>query len=476
MSKEDPSIAQLPSRVESDSMGELTIPEGCLWGAQTQRSIGNFPIGGPESRMPLEVVYGMAVVKKACALHHAEIGVMDQGVADALAQAATEVLDGHHDRQFPLVTFQTGSGTQTNMNVNEVLANRAIQILGGQVGTKTPVHPNDHVNKGQSSNDSFPTAMHICSAKVLHDYTLPGLEKLLASLQAKQEEFASIVKIGRTHCQDATPLTLGQEFGGYAQQVEYGIERVKASLPSLYRLALGGTAVGTGLNTVEGYDVVIAEKIAQETGLPFVTATSKFEALAAHDSLVEVSGALNTVATSLNKIANDVRLLGSGPRCGLGEIALPANEPGSSIMPGKVNPTQCEAMTMVCAQVMGNHVAISVGGAQGHFELNVFKPVMVANLLQSARLLGDAADSFALRCVDGIEANHDRIEELLHGSLMLVTALNPHIGYDKASEIAKSAHKNGTTLKQAAIDSGYLTAEQFDEWIVPEDMIGPTKK
>ena len=476
MSKEDPSIAQLPSRVESDSMGELTIPEGCLWGAQTQRSIGNFPIGGPESRMPLEVVYGMAVVKKACALHHAEIGVMDQGVADALAQAATEVLDGHHDRQFPLVTFQTGSGTQTNMNVNEVLANRAIQILGGQVGTKTPVHPNDHVNKGQSSNDSFPTAMHICSAKVLHDYTLPGLEKLLASLQAKQEEFASIVKIGRTHCQDATPLTLGQEFGGYAQQVEYGIERVKASLPSLYRLALGGTAVGTGLNTVEGYDVVIAEKIAQETGLPFVTATSKFEALAAHDSLVEVSGALNTVATSLNKIANDVRLLGSGPRCGLGEIALPANEPGSSIMPGKVNPTQCEAMTMVCAQVMGNHVAISVGGAQGHFELNVFKPVMVANLLQSARLLGDAADSFALRCVDGIEANHDRIEELLHGSLMLVTALNPHIGYDKASEIAKSAHNNGTTLKQAAIDSGYLTAEQFDEWIVPEDMIGPTKK
>eukprot|EP00541_Cyclophora_tenuis_P016916 CAMPEP_0116579486 /NCGR_PEP_ID=MMETSP0397-20121206/22276_1 /TAXON_ID=216820 /ORGANISM="Cyclophora tenuis, Strain ECT3854" /LENGTH=340 /DNA_ID=CAMNT_0004108967 /DNA_START=17 /DNA_END=1039 /DNA_ORIENTATION=- len=340
------------------------------------------------------------------------------------------------------------------MNVNEVLANRAIQIMGGTVGTKDPVHPNDHVNKGQSSNDSFPTAMHISSAKAIHDF----------------------VKIGRTHCQDATPLTLGQEFGGYAQQVEYSLERVKASLPSLYRLALGGTAVGTGLNTVEGYDVAIAEAIAKETQLPFVTAPSKFEALAAHDSIVEVSGALNTIATSLNKIANDVRLLGSGPRCGLGEISLPANEPGSSIMPGKVNPTQCEAMTMVCAQVMGNHVAISVGGAQGHFELNVFKPVMVANLLQSARLLGDAADSFAVRCVDGIEANHDRIHDLLHGSLMLVTALNPHIGYDKASEIAKSAHKNGTTLKEAAVASGYLSAEDFDKWIIPEDMIGPSKK
>jgi len=476
MSKEDPAIAQLPSRVESDSMGELPIPEGCLWGAQTQRSLGNFPIGGPESRMPMEVIYGMALVKKACALYHAEVGVMDADIANTIAQAATEVLDGHHDRQFPLVTFQTGSGTQTNMNVNEVLANRAIQIMGGTVGTKDPVHPNDHVNKGQSSNDSFPTAMHISSAKAIHDYTIPGLEKLLASLRSKQAEFESIVKIGRTHCQDATPLTLGQEFGGYAQQVEYSLERVKASLPSLYRLALGGTAVGTGLNTVEGYDVAIAEAIAKETQLPFVTAPSKFEALAAHDSIVEVSGALNTIATSLNKIANDVRLLGSGPRCGLGEISLPANEPGSSIMPGKVNPTQCEAMTMVCAQVMGNHVAISVGGAQGHFELNVFKPVMVANLLQSARLLGDAADSFAVRCVDGIEANHDRIHDLLHGSLMLVTALNPHIGYDKASEIAKSAHKNGTTLKEAAVASGYLSAEDFDKWIIPEDMIGPSKK
>ena len=456
-------------------MGELTIPEGCLWGCQTQRSLGNFPIGGPESRMPLEVVYGMALVKKCCAEYHASIGVMDQAIADALSQAAAEVLDGHHDRQFPLVTFQTGSGTQTNMNVNEVLANRAIQIMGGEVGTKSPVHPNDHVNKGQSSNDSFPTAMHICSAKVLHEHTLPGMKQLLKSLRAKEEEFASIVKIGRTHCQDATPLTLGQEFGGYAQQVEYAVARVEATLPSLYRLALGGTAVGTGLNTVEGYDVTIAKAIADESGLPFVTAPSKFEGLAAHDSLVEVSGALNTVAASMNKIANDVRLLGSGPRCGLGEISLPANEPGSSIMPGKVNPTQCEAMTMVCAQVMGNHVAITVGGAQGHFELNVFKPVMVANLLQSARLLGDASASFAERCVDGIEANHDRIHDLLHGSLMLVTALNPHIGYDKASEIAKSAHKTGSTLKDAAVASGYLTAEEFDQWIVPEDMIGPNK-
>ena len=454
-------------------MGELQIPAGCLWGAQTQRSLENFPIGGIESQMPLQVVYAMALVKKCCALYHAEIGMLSREVADAIAQAATEVMNGEHDRHFPLVTFQTGSGTQTNMNVNEVLSNRAIQIMGGEVGSKSPVHPNDDVNKGQSSNDSFPTAMHISSAKVLEEVTIPGLETLAKSLRAKAEEFNPIVKIGRTHCQDATPLTLGQEFSGYAQQVEYSIARISASLPSLYRLALGGTAVGTGLNTTVGYDKAIAKSIADATGMPFVTAPNKFEALAAHDSLVEVSGALNVAAVSLNKIANDVRLLGSGPRCGLGELSLPANEPGSSIMPGKVNPTQCEAMTMVCAQVMGNHVAISVGGAQGHFELNVFKPVMVANLLQSARLVGDAAESFAIRCVDGIVANKSRIHDLLHGSLMLVTALNPHIGYDKASEIAKSAHKNGTTLKEAAVASGYLTAEEFDAWIVPEDMIGP---
>uniref|UniRef100_A0A6U5L697 fumarate hydratase n=1 Tax=Grammatophora oceanica TaxID=210454 RepID=A0A6U5L697_9STRA len=466
-------ILALPSRMESDSMGELEIPGGCLWGCQTQRSLGNFPIGGPESRMPLEVIYGMALVKKACSKYHLETEAMPQDICEAIAQAATEVIEGHHDRHFPLCTYQTGSGTQTNMNVNEVISNRAIMILGGVVGSKKPVHPNDHVNRGQSSNDSFPTAMHISAVKSLLEYCLPGLKTLQASLQKKAAEFESIVKIGRTHCQDATPLTLGQEFGGYSQQVEYGIQRIESTLPSLYRLALGGTAVGTGLNTVKGYDVAIAAVIAKETGLEFCTAANKFEALAAHDSLVEVSGALNTVACSMNKIANDVRLLGSGPRCGLGELSLPANEPGSSIMPGKVNPTQCEAITMVCAQIAGNHVSITMGGAQGHFELNVFKPVMIANLLQSSRLLGDAAKSFAIRCVDGIVANEERIHELLHGSLMLVTALNPHIGYDNASLIAKKAHKEGSKLKEAAVASGHLSGEEFDKWAIPEKMIGP---
>jgi fumarate hydratase class II len=467
-------IARLPSRVESDSMGELAIPEGCLWGAQTQRSLQNFEIG--TDKMPIEIIYAMALIKKCCALYYAKAGLMDQEVANAVAQAASEVLSGQHDDHFPLVIYQTGSGTQTNMNVNEVLSNRAIMLLGGTVGSKTPVHPNDHVNKGQSSNDSFPTAMHIAAAKLLVETTLPNLEILLESLQKKAAEFENIVKIGRTHCQDATPLTLGQEFSAYVQQVDYGMQRIRATLPALYRLALGGTAVGTGLNTFEGYDAEIAQTIADETGLPFVTAPNKFEALAAHDAIIEASGALNTVACSLNKIANDIRLLGSGPRCGLGELSLPANEPGSSIMPGKVNPTQCEAMTMVCAQVMGNHVAVTIGGAQGHFELNVFKPVMIANLLQSARLIGDAAKSFAVNCVDGIVPNMDRIQYLLHNSLMLVTALNPYIGYDKASEIAKNAHKKGISLKESATASGYLTAEQFDEWIVPEDMIGPKKK
>ena len=472
MSSVDPG-ASLPPRTESDSMGVLSIPAGKLWGAQTQRSIQNFPIGGPESKMPLPIVYAQATLKKCCAQYNKSVGKMDATVADAIAQAADEVIAGKLDAHFPLVIFQTGSGTQTNMNVNEVLANRAIQILGGEVGSKTPVHPNDHCNMGQSSNDSFPTAMHISCAKVVSEITLPGLKKLHAALAAKSTEFDKIIKIGRTHCQDATPLTLGQEFGGYAQQVEYGIERIERSLPALYRLALGGTAVGTGLNTPEGYDAAIAEQIAKETGLPFVTAPSKFEALAAHDSLIEMSGALNVVAASLNKIANDIRMLGSGPRCGLGELALPENEPGSSIMPGKVNPTQCEALTMLSAQVMGNHVAITVGGAQGHFELNVFKPVMCANLLHSARIIGDGATCFTDNCVVGIKANEGRCHELLHGSLMLVTALNPYIGYDKASEIAKSAHKSGTTLKEAAVASGYLTAEQFDEWIKPESMIGP---
>jgi len=473
----DDVAAHLPARTESDSMGQLHVPAGALYGAQTQRSLQNFPIGGPESKMPLPIVKAMATVKKCCALYNVRTGQMDAKVGNAIAQAADEVVAGRLDRHFPLVVFQTGSGTQTNMNVNEVLANRACQIMQGDaaVGTKEPVHPNDHVNMGQSSNDSFPTAMHIAVAQCLSTTTIPGLTKLQQSLQKKRDEFDGIVKIGRTHCQDATPLTVGQEFSGYVQQVQYAVERIQAVLPSVYRLALGGTAVGTGLNTVEGYDVAIAAAIAQETGLPFVTAPNKFEALAAHDSLVEVSGVLNVTACSLNKIANDIRFLGSGPRCGLGELSLPANEPGSSIMPGKVNPTQCEAVTMVCAQVMGNHTAVTVGGAQGHFELNVFKPVMAANVLHSAQILGDAAASFAERCTDGIAVNRARVEQLLHGSLMLVTALNPHTGYDKASEIAKNAHKKGTSLKEEAVASGYLTAEQFDEWIVPEDMIGPSK-
>ncbi|MGK3741479.1 MAG: fumarate hydratase class II [Bacillariaceae sp.] len=465
--------AGLPPRFESDSMGSLEIPANCLYGCQTKRSLINFPIGGIESKMPLQVVHAMALVKKCCAEYHAEIGLMDDKVATAIGEAADEVMAGKLDNHFPLVIYQTGSGTQTNMNVNEVLSNRAIQILGGEVGTKSPVHPNDHVNKGQSSNDSFPTAMHIAIAKMITETTLPGLETLHKSLKEKSEKYADIVKIGRTHCQDATPLTVGQEFSGYAMQVEYGMHRLQNSLPSIYRLALGGTAVGTGLNTSKGYDVAIAARLAKAANLPFVTAPNKFEALAAHDSLVEVSGVLNTIACSLNKIANDLRLLASGPRCGLGELSLPANEPGSSIMPGKVNPTQCEAMTMVCAQVMGNHVAVTVGGAQGQFELNVFKPLMVSNVLHSARLIGDSAKTFTTQCVDGLVVNIERVEELMNASLMLVTALNPHIGYDKASEIAKNAHKNGLTLKEGCVASGHLTAKQFDEWIIPSEMIGP---
>jgi fumarate hydratase, class II len=471
-------VRQLGPRTEADGMGPMSIPPGKLYGPQTQRSIENFPIGDQESKMPMAIVKAMATVKKCCALYHAEIGLLSTEVAAAIAQAADEVVAGVWDEDhFPLVIFQTGSGTQTNMNVNEVLANRAMLLLnsGRLVDAQTRVHPNDHVNKGQSSNDSFPTAMHICAAQVLVQRTVPGLKVLHSALLQKEAEFADIVKIGRTHCQDATPLTLGQELSGYRQQVEYSLERIEASLPGLYRLALGGTAVGTGLNTVIGYDSAIAAKIAAETGLPFVTAPNKFEALAAHDSLVSASGALNTVACSLNKIANDIRLLGSGPRCGLGELLLPENEPGSSIMPGKVNPTQCEAMTMVCAQVLGNHSAITFAGACGQFELNVMKPVIIANLLHSAKLIGDASRSFAERCVVDIRANTDRISTLLNDSLMLVTALNPHIGYDKAAQIAKRAHKEGTTLKEAAVASGHLTAEQFDAWIVPTSMIGPSE-
>jgi fumarate hydratase, class II len=463
-------------RVEKDSMGELQVPAEALWGAQTQRSLQNFPIGGVESKMPLSIIKAMATIKKCCAMYNVEHKVIDPMIGTAIVTAADEVISSsQHDAHFPLCIFQTGSGTQTNMNVNEVIANRATQILRENCSDKT-VHPNDHVNAGQSSNDSFPTAMHIAIAHCLLNKTIPGLQTLLTSFQAKMEAFHSIIKIGRTHCQDATPLTVGQELSGFVQQLTYAIDRIQTiALPSIYRLALGGTAVGTGLNTQEGYDVAIAQIIADETKIPFVTAPNKFEALAAHDSLVEVSGVLNTIACSLNKIANDVRWLASGPRCGLGELSLPENEPGSSIMPGKVNPTQCEAVTMVCAQVMGNHVTVTVGGTQGHLQLNVFKPVMAANVLHSATIIGDAASSFAERCIHGMSVNESRVHDLLHGSLMLVTALNPHIGYDKASSIAKAAHKNGTTLRESAIASGYLTAEQFDAWIVPTDMIGPSK-
>jgi fumarate hydratase, class II len=466
--------AHLPAREESDAFGVLTVPAARLYGAQTQRSVLNFPIAS--NRMPMAVVKAMAIVKKCCAKYNVDHGLLDAKVGSAIMQAADEVVSGAIDeRHFPLVIFQTGSGTQTNMNVNEVLSNRAIQVLGGEVGSKIPVHPNDHVNMGQSSNDSFPTAMHIAIAKTLHEVTIPGLQELSQTIGAKQAEFKGIVKIGRTHCQDATPLTIAQELSGYRHQVDYAIQRIESfALPAIYRLALGGTAVGTGLNAPSvDYDVVIARYIAEETSLPFVTAPNKFEALAAHDSLVDVSGVLNTIAASLHKIANDIRWLGSGPRCGLGEFQLPENEPGSSIMPGKVNPTQCEMLTMVCAQVMGNHTAVSIGGMNGSLELNVYKPVMVANVLASAELIGSAADCFAKRCLAGMLVQRERVEQLLHGSLMLVTALNPHIGYDKASAIAKAAHKKGSSLRDAAIESGHLTAQQFDEWVVPESMVGP---
>ncbi|MFC2273008.1 MAG: class II fumarate hydratase, partial [Capnocytophaga granulosa] len=455
--------------------GEVKVPADKLWGAQTERSRNNFKIGAPAS-MPKEVIYGFAYLKKAAAYANFELGVLSQEKRDLIAKVCDEILEGKLDDQFPLVIWQTGSGTQSNMNVNEVIANRAQLLAGRKIGEGEKVlQPNDDVNKSQSSNDTFPTGMHIAAYKMVVETTIPGLEKLKNTLQKKSEAFKDLVKIGRTHLMDATPLTLGQEFSGYVSQIEHGIKALKNTLAHLSELALGGTAVGTGINTPKGYDVVVAKYIAQFTGLPFVTAQNKFEALAAHDAMVESHGALKQIAVSLNKIANDIRLMASGPRSGIGEILIPANEPGSSIMPGKVNPTQCEAVTMVAAQVMGNDVAISVGATQGHYELNVFKPVICANFLESARLIGDAAVSFEEHCASGIEPNYGRIKELVNNSLMLVTALNTKIGYYKAAEIANTAHKNGTTLREEAIRLGYVTPEEFDAWVRPEDMVGSLK-
>jgi fumarate hydratase class II len=458
-------------RIETDSFGPIEVPADRYWGAQTQRSLENFKIGG--ERLPLPLVRALGLQKKAAALANMALGALDKKRGRAIVKAADEVIDGTLAEHFPLVVWQTGSGTQSNMNANEVIANRAIELLGGKLGSKTPVHPNDQVNLGQSSNDSFPTAMHIAAVTELEWMLVPALAHLHQALAAKTRTFARIVKIGRTHLQDATPLTLGQEFSGYAAQVENGIARVRGTLPRLYRVAQGGTAVGTGLNARRGFDKRFARELARITGLPFVAARNKFEGLAAHDALVEASGALNVLACSLMKIANDIRLLGSGPRCGLGELLLPENEPGSSIMPGKVNPTQCEAMTMVATQVIGNHVTVTVAGSNGHLELNVYKPVIIYNVLQSIRLLADACVSFTDNCVAGIAVNQKRVKQLLNESLMLVTALNPHIGYDKAAKIAKKAHVEGMTLKEASVALGFLTARQFDQWVRPERMIGP---
>ncbi len=462
-------------RIEKDTMGEVKVPADKLWGAQTERSRNNFKIGPPAS-MPLEIIYGFAYLKKAAAYTNHELNVLSIDKRDLISKVCDEILEGKHDDQFPLVIWQTGSGTQSNMNLNEVIANRAQQLAGKEIGKdEAVIKANDDVNKSQSSNDTFPTGMHIAAYKKIVETTIPGVQKLRDSLDKKVKDFSGCVKIGRTHLMDATPLTLGQEFSGYVSQLDHGLKALKNTLPHLAELALGGTAVGTGLNTPKGYDVLVAKYIAQFTGLPFVTAENKFEALAAHDALVESHGALKQLAVSLNKIANDIRMLASGPRSGIGEIIIPANEPGSSIMPGKVNPTQCEALTMVCAQVMGNDVAITIGGAQGHYELNVFKPLMAANVLQSAELLGDACVSFEEHCAIGIEPNHQVIKQLLNNSLMLVTALNTKIGYYKAAEIANTAHKNGTTLKEEAIRLGYVTSEEYDAWVKPEDMVGGLK-
>ena len=462
-------------RIEKDTMGQVKVPSDKYWGAQTERSRNNFKIG-PAASMPLDIVYGFAYLKKAAAYTNCELGVLPEAKRDLIAQVCDEILNGKHDDQFPLVIWQTGSGTQSNMNVNEVIANRAHEIAGHIIGEgEKTIQPNDDVNKSQSSNDTFPTGMHIAAYKKIVEVTIPGITQLRDTIQKKSEAFSSVVKIGRTHLMDATPLTLGQEFSGYVSQLDHGLKALKNTLSHLSELALGGTAVGTGLNTPEGYDVLVAKYIAEFSGLPFITAENKFEALAAHDAIVESHGALKQLAVSLNKIANDIRMMASGPRSGIGEIIIPANEPGSSIMPGKVNPTQCEALTMVCAQVMGNDVAIGVGGTQGHYELNVFKPMMAANILQSAQLIGDACVSFDVNCAEGIEPNHEVIKELLNNSLMLVTALNTKIGYYKAAEIANTAHKNGTTLKEEAINLGYVSAEDYDEWVKPEAMVGTLK-
>ena len=457
-------------------MGPVEVPSSAYWGAQTQRSINNFKIGGVQNRMPVEIIHAFAILKKAAALTNTELGVLEASKSEIIAQVCDEVLTGQHDSQFPLVIWQTGSGTQSNMNANEVIAYRAHVLLGGALDdVKKKIHPNDDVNKSQSSNDTYPTAMHIAAFKMVAETTIPGVKQLRNTLAAKAEAFKQVVKIGRTHFMDATPLTLGQEFSGYVAQLDHGLRALNNTLSHLSELALGGTAVGTGLNTPQGYSELVAKKIADLTGLPFVTAPNKFEALAAHDAMVETHGALKQVAVSLMKIANDIRMLSSGPRSGIGEILIPENEPGSSIMPGKVNPTQVEAMTMVAAQVMGNDVAISIGGANGHFELNVFKPLIAANFLQSARLIGDACVSFDVNCAVGIEPNTPMIQRHLENSLMLVTALNPYIGYENAAAIAKKAHKEGTSLREAALSLGLLTSEQFDEWVKPEDMIGALK-
>ncbi|MEB2779481.1 class II fumarate hydratase [Algoriphagus sp. C2-6-M1] len=463
-------------RIEKDTMGPVEVPADKYWGAQTQRSINNFKIGGEKNRMPIEITYAFAILKKAAAQTNAELGVLDQDKADIIGRVCDEILEGKHDDQFPLVIWQTGSGTQSNMNSNEVIAYRAHVLLGGSLeDTKKKIHPNDDVNKSQSSNDTYPTAMHIAAYKMVKETTIPGVEKLRDTLAEKAEAFKGVVKIGRTHFMDATPLTLGQEFSGYVAQLNHGLKALKNTLAHLSELALGGTAVGTGLNTPKGYSELVAKKIAELSGQPFVTAENKFEALAAHDAMVESHGALKQLAVSLMKIANDTRMLSSGPRSGIGEILIPENEPGSSIMPGKVNPTQVEALTMVAAQVMGNDVAISIGGSNGHFELNVFKPLIASNFLSSARLIGDACISFNDHCAVGIEPNTTMIQRHLENSLMLVTALNPHIGYENAAAIAKKAHKEGTSLREAAIALNLLTSEQFTEWVKPEEMTGSLK-
>ena len=458
-------------RIEKDTIGEIKVPSDKYWGAQTERSKNNFKIG-PAGSMPIEIVHAFAVLKKAAAITNSKLGVLDKNKMELISSVCNEIMEGKLDDQFPLVVWQTGSGTQSNMNVNEVIANRAHVINGGKLGEgENPLKANDDVNKSQSSNDTFPTAMHIASYKIIIENTIPGIEKLRDTLAKKSKDFADVVKIGRTHLMDATPLTIGQEFSGYVSQLDHGLRALKNTLSHLSELALGGTAVGTGLNTPDGYAEEVAKQIASISGFPFISAENKFEALAAHDAMVETHGSLKQIAVSLNKIANDIRLLASGPRSGIGELIIPANEPGSSIMPGKVNPTQCEALTMVCAQVMGNDVALSIGGTQGHYELNVFKPMMAKNLIESAKLIGDACVSFNDHCAIGIEPNYKNIERLLNNSLMLVTALNTKIGYYKAAEIANTAHKNGTTLKEEAVRLGYVTAEEYESWVNPKKMI-----